>query len=226
MMVSDSYQKMISDVARSMVKNGDYGGEDLGVLRRQQQEVNEREREVARLRSGSAPPTVEGSITAFGGLYGGGSGRGFGSEEELRADPSYANYYYMNVNLNPRLPPPLVSKEDWRYSQQRVSMVGGIGDRRRVNGEGGDDGGHGERSIGSEWGGQDGLIGLPPALGIGSRQRSIAEMFQVRVQKIRFFFICWYEIDTFLAKLVIGVYCVCLCVCVYVCVFLIYFTFM
>ncbi|XP_004490876.1 pumilio homolog 1-like isoform X2 [Cicer arietinum] len=178
MMVSDSYQKMISDVARSMVKNGDYGGEDLGVLRRQQQEVNEREREVARLRSGSAPPTVEGSITAFGGLYGGGSGRGFGSEEELRADPSYANYYYMNVNLNPRLPPPLVSKEDWRYSQQRVSMVGGIGDRRRVNGEGGDDGGHGERSIGSEWGGQDGLIGLPPALGIGSRQRSIAEMFQ------------------------------------------------
>ena len=207
-MVSDNYQKMMSDVAvRSMVKNGDYG-EDLAVLRRQQQEVNERDREVARLRSGSAPPTVEGSMTAFGGLYGGspvsyggggggggGGGRGFGSEEEIRADPSYVNYYYQNANLNPRLPPPLVSKEDWRFSQRMKGglKVGGIGDRRRLNGEGGDEVGDGERSVfsgqggvfngkedGVEWGGDDGLIGLP-ALGLGSRQRSIAEIFQVRV---------------------------------------------
>ncbi|AES99404.2 putative nucleic acid binding NABP, pumilio domain-containing protein [Medicago truncatula] len=202
-MVSDNYQKMMSDVAvRSMVKNGDFA-EDLAVLRRQQQEVNERDREVARLRSGSAPPTVEGSMTAFGGLYGGsqvsyggggggGGGRGFGSEEEIRADPSYVNYYYQNANLNPRLPPPLVSKEDWRFSQRMKGglKVGGIGDRRRLNGEGGDEGGDGERSVfsgqggvfngkedGVEWGGDDGLIGLP-ALGLGSRQRSIAEIFQ------------------------------------------------
>ncbi|XP_045828155.1 pumilio homolog 1-like isoform X2 [Trifolium pratense] len=198
-MVSDNYHKMISDVAiRSMLKNG----EDLSILRRQQMDENEREREVARLRSGSAPPTIEGSLTSFGGLYGGspvsyggggggGGGRGFGSEEEIRADPSYANYYYNNANLNPRLPPPLVSKEDWRVSRMKGGLkVGGIGDRRRLNGEGGDEVVNGERSVfsaqsgvfngkedGSEWGGDDGLIGLP-ALGLGSRQRSIAEIFQ------------------------------------------------
>lgn len=200
-MVTDSYQTMRSDVAiRSMVKNGDYG-EDL----RRQQEVSERERELARLRSGSAPPTVEGSMTAFGGMfdgsqagYGGGGGRGFGNEEELRADPSYVNYYYSNGNLNPRLPPPLVSKEDWRFSQRMNggSMVGGIGDRRRVPGRGCDDGGNGERSLfpaavrksAAEWGADDGLIGLP-AMGLGSRQRSIAEIFQVRIKDYSF---TWY----------------------------------
>ncbi|RDX64117.1 Pumilio-like 1, partial [Mucuna pruriens] len=192
-MVSDGYTKMMSDVAiRSMLKNGEYG-EDLGVLR---------ERELARLRSGSAPPTVEGSLTAVGGLFEGspaavgfGGGSGFGSEEELRADPNYANYYYSNVNLNPRLPPPLASKEDLRRLRGG-SKVGGIGDRRRVCDDGGIGGGDGslfsvhpggfvrteegglkQRKGGAEWGGEDGLIGLP-ALGLGSRQRSIAEFFQ------------------------------------------------
>ncbi|TKY56763.1 Pumilio-like 1 [Spatholobus suberectus] len=195
-MVSDGYTKMMPDVAiRSMLKNGEYG-EDLGVLR---------ERELARLRSGSAPPTVEGSLTAVGGLFEGSpaaagfvGGRGFGSEEELRADPNYANYYYSNVNLNPRLPPPLASKEDWRFVQRLRggSKVGGIGDRRRVCDDGGIGGGGGSlfsvhpggfggkeegglkhRKGGPEWGGEDGLIGLP-ALGLGSRQRSIVELFQ------------------------------------------------
>ncbi|CAK8538180.1 unnamed protein product [Lathyrus sativus] len=203
-MVIDNHQKMMSDVAmRSLMKKGDYGedvgvlrrqqqeanyGEDVGVLRRRQQEENERENEVLRLRSGSAPPTVDGSSTAFKGLYGGSpvsyrGGRGFGSEEELRADPAYANYYYMNANLNPRLPPPLVSKEDWRFSQRRMN-----GDGRRLNGEGGENV-NGERSVfsmqaggvngkvdGAEWSGDDGLIGLP-ALGLGSRQRSIADIY-------------------------------------------------
>ncbi|XP_047152370.1 pumilio homolog 1-like isoform X1 [Vigna umbellata] len=197
-MVSDSYGKMISDVAiRSMLKNGEYAGEDLGVLR---------ERELARLRSGSAPPTVEGSLTAVGGLFEGspaapgyGGRRGFGSEEELRADPNYANYYYSNVNLNPRLPPPLASKEDWRFVQRLRggSKVGGVGDRRMTSDdgviEGGDnnplfsvhpagfgvkeEGGLKHRKGGPEWSGEDGLIGLP-ALGLGSRQKSIAELFQ------------------------------------------------
>lgn len=194
-MVSDSYSKMKSDVAiqSMMMKNSDFG-EDLGVMRRrQQQEASERESELARLRSGSAPPTVEGSLTAFGGLFGGG-----GSEEELRADPSYANYYYSNANLNPRLPPPLVSKEDWRFAQR---LKGGIGDRRRLSGRDHDGGGNGgERSLfsvqppgfdGNEdaaavegaaagWGGGDRLIGLP-AFGLGRRQRSMADLFQVRV---------------------------------------------
>ncbi|XP_020233970.1 pumilio homolog 1 isoform X2 [Cajanus cajan] len=197
-MVSDSYSKMMSDVViRSMLKNGgDYGGEDLGVLR---------ERELARLRSGSAPPTVEGSLSAVGGLFEGsaaagvfGGGRGFGSEEELRADPNYANYYYANVNLNPRFPPPLASKEDWRFVQRLRggSKVGGIEDRGMVRDDGGivggdsslfsvhpggfgvkEEGGLKHRKGGPEWGGEDGLIGLP-ALGMGSRQRSIAELFQ------------------------------------------------
>lgn len=201
-MVSDSYGKMMSDVAiRSMLKNGEYtGGEDLGVLR---------ERELARLRSGSAPPTVEGSLTAVGGLFeespaapGYGGRRGFGSEEELRADPNYANYYYSNVNLNPRLPPPLASKEDWRFVQRLRggSKVGGVGDRRMTSDDGGieggdnnplfsvhpggfgvkEEGGLKHRKGGPEWSGEDGLIGLP-ALGLGSRQKSIAELFQVRV---------------------------------------------
>ncbi|KAK8466919.1 hypothetical protein PHAVU_008G192100 [Phaseolus vulgaris] len=197
-MVSDSYSKMISDVTiRSMMKNGEYCGEDLGVLR---------ERELARLRSGSAPPTVEGSLMAVGGLFEGspaavgyGGIRGFGSEEELRADPNYANYYYSNVNLNPRLPPPLASKEDWRFVQRLRggSKVGGVGDRRMASDDGGIEGGHSNslfsvhpagfgvkeegglkhRKGGAEWSGEDGLIGLP-ALGLGSRQqRSIAELF-------------------------------------------------
>ncbi|KAJ1400949.1 hypothetical protein SESBI_29110 [Sesbania bispinosa] len=126
---------MMSDVAlRSTVKNPEYG-DDLGVLRRQQQEEKrERTREVA---NGSPAGSF-------------GSGRGFGSEEELRADPAYANYYYSNANLNPRLPPPLVSKEDWRFVQRFKggAKVGGIGDRRRVNGgRGCDDGVDGDSSL-------------------------------------------------------------------------------
>lgn len=194
-MVSDSYGNMMSDVAiRSMLKNPQYG-EELEVL-------IERERELSRLRSGSAPPTVEGSLTAVGGLFDSpvAAAMGiFGSEEELRADPGYANYYYSNANLNPRLPPPLVSKEDWRFSQRLKGLkVGGIGDRRRGCDDDGGDGdrslfcvqpgfdGKDERKSAVEWGGNgDGLIGLP-AMGLGSRQRSYVEVFQVTA-KVQFF---------------------------------------
>ncbi|KAE9615040.1 hypothetical protein Lal_00048352 [Lupinus albus] len=185
-MASGSYRNMMSDVAsRSMLGNHEYS-EELGVL-------IERERELSKLRSGSAPPTVEGSLTAVGGLFDSqvsagmslGGGRGYlGNEEELRADPGYANYYYSNgANLNPRLPPPLLSKEDWRFAQQRFRgpMVGGIGDMRRVS----DDEERSmfsvqpERKSSVEWGGNgDDLIGLPPALGLGSRQNSFAAVFQ------------------------------------------------
>lgn len=34
------------------------------------------------------------------------------SEEQMRADPSYFAYYNSNVNLNPRLPPPIISREN------------------------------------------------------------------------------------------------------------------
>ncbi|XP_030451336.1 pumilio homolog 1-like [Syzygium oleosum] len=177
-MITDTYPNMMPDISmRSMLKNRADYSEELDIHR-----------------SGSAPPTVEGSLTAVGGLFDvrRSDGKGFASEEELRADPAYVNYYYSNVNLNPRLPPPLLSKEDWR-SAQRLSGggggvggggggggVGGIGDRRKVS-RGGVRAGEREENGGmeaqrSEWG-VDGLIGLP-GLGFGSRQKSIAEIIQ------------------------------------------------
>ncbi|XP_008233648.1 PREDICTED: pumilio homolog 1-like [Prunus mume] len=213
-MVTDTYSKMMSEMSmRSMLKSG----EDLSMLireQRRQHEASEREKEELNLyRSGSAPPTVEGSLNAVGGLFEDSAlsgftkngSKGFATEEELRADPAYVTYYYSNVNLNPRLPPPLVSKEDWRFAQRFQggggggggggSAVGGIGDRRiggRSGGEGGDVnrslfsvqpgvGGKEENEVAgrkapAEWGG-DGLIGLP-GLGLGSRQKSIAEIIQ------------------------------------------------
>ncbi|KAI4384485.1 hypothetical protein MLD38_002635 [Melastoma candidum] len=133
-----------------------------------------REHEVAR--SGSAPPTVEGSLAAFGGLFGVSrtavgcdkiSGKGFVcNDEDLRADPAYVNYYYSNVNINPRLPPPLLSKEEWRSAQRW-----GVG--RSLLGGKEESAGAGVEVNGSEWSG-DGLIGL----GFGSGQRSIADIIQ------------------------------------------------
>jgi len=217
---------MLSELGRRPVignNEGCFGDElekEIGMLLREQrrQEGDDRERELNIFRSGSAPPTVEGSLNAVGGLFGGGGGGGGGvaggfsdfpgnkdvngvvSEEELRSDPAYLQYYYSNVNLNPRLPPPLLSKEDWRFQQRLkggASAVGGIGDRRKGNMT--DDSGgrsmfstppgfnfrkqernevENEKTRGSaEWGG-DGLIGLP-SLGLRSKQKSLAEIFQV-----------------------------------------------
>ncbi|KAJ8750591.1 hypothetical protein K2173_015759 [Erythroxylum novogranatense] len=215
---------MLSELGRRpMVGASDASslGEDLeneiGLLLREQrrQDADDRERELNLYRSGSAPPTVEGSLSAVGGLLGGGGGGGGGvgatlsdfasgrngngylSEEELRSHPAYSSYYYSNVNLNPRLPPPLISREDWKFAQRLKggsSVLGGIGDRRKVsradNGSGrslymppGFDSKKQETEIESEklqssteWGG-DGLIGLP-GLGLGNKQKSLAEIFQ------------------------------------------------
>nr|GMD59055.1 pumilio homolog 1-like [Ipomoea batatas] len=76
---------MMSDMG--MLASGSDFGEELELLLREQQrrqleEANDLERELSIYRSGSAPPTVEGSLSAFGRLLGGGlSGV---SEEELR----------------------------------------------------------------------------------------------------------------------------------------------
>lgn len=218
------------------VRSIDYGddlvGKELGIL------LRERERERERggsggggydvFRSPSAPPTIDGSLSAVGGLYSGDGGGGREvSDDELRSDPAYINYYYSNVNLNPRLPPPLLSKEDWRYAQRWAGGngpgvgsgngpgLGGIGDRRKMNSsnnnnnnnnnnsnnrveefsgnngnngnvEGNNNGGNSLFSKGfngqmedengqSEWSG----VGLPGlGLGLGSRQKSIAEIIQ------------------------------------------------
>ncbi|XP_039041530.1 pumilio homolog 2-like isoform X2 [Hibiscus syriacus] len=197
---------------------------EMGLLLREQrskQEADDLERELNLYRSGSAPPTVEGSLSAVGGLFGGGAtiaagsgggsgatafsalvgskhGHGFASEEELRSDPAYHSYYYSNVNLNPRLPPPLLSKEDWKFAQRLKggsSVIGGIGDRRKVNRADngssrslfsmppGFDTRKQENEVDAEkvhssanWGGE-GLIGLS-GVGLGSKQKSLAENFQ------------------------------------------------
>ncbi|CAN4114978.1 unnamed protein product [Withania somnifera] len=109
------------------------------LMRQQQQQSNrdlagERGRDLNLSRSGSAPPTVEGSLGAVGSLLrnsnlaqsnsnssnsgGGNSSSDILTEEQIRSHSAYLAYYYSNVNLNPRLPPPLLSREDWRISQR------------------------------------------------------------------------------------------------------------
>jgi len=72
-------------------------------------------------RSGSAPPTVEGSIASLRTFVDQWNSPlttsenwflNFESEEQMRTHPAYIAYYYANVNLNPRLPPPLISQEN------------------------------------------------------------------------------------------------------------------
>lgn len=89
-------------------------------------------------RSGSAPPSMEGSSVAIRDLGEQQNSEldaflenlniGFErrqTEEQLRADPAYVAYYYSNVNLNPRIPPPLVSQENRRLAHH-------IGDNWRI----------------------------------------------------------------------------------------------
>ncbi|WVZ73131.1 hypothetical protein U9M48_021476 [Paspalum notatum var. saurae] len=185
--------------------------------------------ELSIFRSGSAPPTVEGSRTAIGALFsgpplhtnnlaatgGGGTGAGIDmlTEEEIRSHPAYLSYYYSNEHLNPRLPPPMVSKEDWRAAQRFQAVSGGIGDRRRRPSEVGTGNSlfsvqpgvresAGEKvllndrmSIGernglarqqsSEWLGRgtDGLIGLSDVSGLGSRRKSFADALQENISR-------------------------------------------
>ncbi|XP_023739599.1 pumilio homolog 5 [Lactuca sativa] len=92
------------------------GIEDMG-LGSKGQRFNERKTNIPPNRSGSAPPSIEGSFAAIENLM---FRQHFvtdvtnvpESEEQLRADPSYFAYYWAHVNLNPRLPPPLVSGEN------------------------------------------------------------------------------------------------------------------
>ncbi|CAL9211280.1 unnamed protein product, partial [Musa hybrid cultivar] len=115
-----------------------FGGEDLGFLLREQK-GRDRERELRIFRNGSAPPTVEGSLTAMGGTSGRQvasgisdfpavkNGNGFSTGQELLSDPACVSYHHYHVNLNSRLPPPVLSKEDWRSTQRLqlgISVMG------------------------------------------------------------------------------------------------------
>ncbi|KAL3838303.1 hypothetical protein ACJIZ3_022894 [Penstemon smallii] len=128
---------------------------ELELLLLQQQQHNrslilERERDLV-YRSGSAPPTVEGALLAAGNLFSNpnfvgyddsgsssnnSSSIGVLTEEEIRSHPAYLEYYYSNENLNPRLPPPLLSREEWRIAQRfraaGMDLVSN-GDRRNKN---------------------------------------------------------------------------------------------
>ncbi|XP_008781736.2 pumilio homolog 5-like isoform X2 [Phoenix dactylifera] len=92
-------------------------------------------------RSGSAPPSMEGSRAAFD-ILKGLQASGFDAslenlgtsgscvlEEKLRAHPAYLAYYCSNVNLNPRLPPPLMSREN----RHLVHHIGGFGNGWRMS---------------------------------------------------------------------------------------------
>lgn len=119
---------------------------ELMLLQRHNRSVIDRERELNMYRSGSAPPTVEGSLNAVGSILrnsnfvqidqsriSNGGNIGVLTEEELRSHPDYLRYYYSLENLNPRLPPPLLSKEDWRIAQRFQgggSSFGASGDWR------------------------------------------------------------------------------------------------
>ncbi|XP_057979154.1 pumilio homolog 4 isoform X2 [Malania oleifera] len=103
----------------------------------------DRERDLNMHRSGSAPPTVEGSLNAVESLFGNSNFQEFSnssnanrvlSEDDIRLHPAYLSYYYSHDNINPRLPPPLLSKEDWRVAQRfqaGASSFEGVGDWRR-----------------------------------------------------------------------------------------------
>lgn len=229
-MVTESPLRMLSTLgmggalgdnirAPGMSLQDSYGegfAKELGMLLRDQniRESSERERELNLYRSGSAPPSVQGSLAAVGGLFGNGFeanndirlGNGLTSEEDIRSNPAYLEYYYSHVNLNPRLPPPLISREDGRLVQRLQATGagghGGIGDRRKVRPFA--DGNskslfstqpvlptHREeneslsprggllRQSSAEWleGGDDGLIGLSTR-GLGSRRKSFADVLQ------------------------------------------------
>ncbi|XP_047306464.1 pumilio homolog 4 [Impatiens glandulifera] len=115
------------------VQGGGGGGPNGYIMREQQQRhiAVDGEKELNICRSGSAPPTVEGSLNAVNGLFG---NHNFDNdsritpltEEEIRSHPAYLSYYYSLENLNPRLPPPLLSKEDWRVAQRFQAAGGGI----------------------------------------------------------------------------------------------------
>ncbi|KAK4403899.1 Pumilio4 [Sesamum angolense] len=139
------YSVDVNNVPHKLVVRAGVTSELEALLLQQQRNrglILEKERELDINRSGSAPPTVEGALGAAGSLFrypnfskndgGGGSNNniasiGVLSEEEIRAHPAYLEYYYSHENLNPRLPPPSLSKEDWRVAQRVRASGFGLG---------------------------------------------------------------------------------------------------
>ncbi|KAL8265333.1 hypothetical protein R6Q59_023463 [Mikania micrantha] len=84
------------------------GIEDFGLVLTSQQLQGQRSN---LHRSGSAPPSIEGSVASIENLIFSQNHKGISeSEEQFQANPSYFEYNGAVVNLNPRLPPPLISR--------------------------------------------------------------------------------------------------------------------
>ncbi|KAL1217177.1 Pumilio-like protein 2 [Cardamine amara subsp. amara] len=197
---------MIPELGRRPMQDSSFGNDyEIELLiaeqQRRQEEADELERHLNIFRSGSAPPTVDGSVNAAGGLFSGGGGTPFmefGGSEEFRNDPDYSSYYYANnMKLNPRLPPPLKSREDLRVAQRlkaSSTVLGGIGDRRKVNESRSlfsmppgfdqmkqqDFEAEKTNASSSEWD-ANGLIGL----GLGGKQKSFADIFQAEMGHVQ-----------------------------------------
>ncbi|XP_059644942.1 pumilio homolog 5 isoform X2 [Cornus florida] len=114
--------------------------DELGLLLKEHR-FNRDQQNMVPNRSGSAPPSMEGSFAAFGNLmvqqnYSLSSSlaglnsaiENCESEEQLRSDPAYFAYYCANVNLNPRLPPPIISRENRHLARQ----IGGFDNNWRL----------------------------------------------------------------------------------------------
>ncbi|XP_050372305.1 pumilio homolog 6, chloroplastic [Argentina anserina] len=113
--------------------------EELELLLRDHRFLSSR-KDVSPNRSGSAPPSMEGSFLAIDNLLSQQVSSITGSlaslssviercesEEQLRSDPAYLAYYCANVNLNPRLPAPLISWENRRLARHIGSFSPNLG---------------------------------------------------------------------------------------------------
>ncbi|KAD5961941.1 hypothetical protein E3N88_13414 [Mikania micrantha] len=208
---------MEEGMMKGLTGNSDSLEDELELILNQRENLaaGDQERDQNMHRSGSAPPTVEGSLSMVGSLYrnpnldqiddrNSVSTNEMLSEEQLRSHPLYVSYYYAHGNFNPRLPPPLLSKEDWRVAQR--FQVGGSSSegtqdwwKKNVRSDSGDSSslfsmqpGLGiqkdaeseliemrkARKNSAEWVSKpDGLIGLS-APGMGCRRKSFADILQ------------------------------------------------
>lgn len=121
--------------------------QELGMLLRSHNRLDSmlNRKDVVPHRSGSAPPSVQGSLAAIGGLLpadvdfessrialsGSSSGTDtIDSEQQLRSDPAYLAYYYSHINLNPRLPPPIISRDNYLLAQRLATS--NFSDKKRL----------------------------------------------------------------------------------------------
>lgn len=120
------------EVAACAASSTNVAAEELRLLQRGNR-LHAHGSEAVPNRSGSAPPSMEGSYLAIDNLRSelntavnmnsaslNSALQKCQSEEQLRADPAYLTYYFSNVNLNPRLPPPLISWDNQHLTRHSV----------------------------------------------------------------------------------------------------------